>query len=368
MNGILGMAQLLERSELDAAQRQYLQTIGGSGQALCAVLDDILDMTKAEAGKLQLRRAEIDVRGLTETVVRMLRARAWEKHLEFAVLIAPEVPRLIEGDPARLRQVLLNLVGNAIKFTDTGGVTLRVERGHIEGAGDRALLRFSVSDTGIGIPDEAHAKLFKPFSQVDQSYTRRHNGTGLALALAHRLVALMGGEIGFTSVVGEGSTFWFTIPAAVIAATPAEEPHEPTPQDVLIALAPRGREAQAEEQAADDLDLAVFRDLEETLGRDKLVEILGMFLDMTADMGTQLESAIGEADAKSIHRTAHDVAGAAGNLGFAVLSQAGRSLAQAARGGEFGPAVKEEAEALHGTMGRARLALLKLYPELRGAA
>jgi two-component system sensor histidine kinase/response regulator len=208
MNAIIGMTELVLDTELDESQKDYLRIVRDSGDALLALINDILDFSKIEAGKFDLITAPFDVReGLGDTM-KSLALRAHSKGLELACEIRPEVPDWLLGDMGRLRQVIVNLVGNAIKFTDRGEVVLRVEQE--SEADDEVILHFSVSDTGIGIPREQQALVFEAFEQVDRSTTRRFAGTGLGLAISSRLVGFMGGRIWVESQVGLGSTFHFT--------------------------------------------------------------------------------------------------------------------------------------------------------------
>ena len=219
MNAILGMADLMWESALSTEQRRYLDTVINNGNALLELINSILDLAKVESGRLSLEMVDFDLRELIQKVADTLAVRADEKGVELVVRIDQEVHSALVGDPLRLRQVLTNLVGNAIKFTERGAVVIRVGRNpNAEGAG--ALL-FSVSDTGIGIPADKLANLFKPFSQADSSVTRKYGGTGLGLAIVDRLVRLMGGDIKVESEPGLGSTFSFTARFQV-SATPAE--------------------------------------------------------------------------------------------------------------------------------------------------
>ncbi len=221
MNAVIGMTGLLLDTALDRDQRHYAEIVRTSGEALLDLLNDILDFSKVEAGKLELEVLDFDLASLLEDLAESLALRATEKGLELLCSIDPDVPTLLRGDPGRLRQILANLVGNAIKFTETGEVAIRVELAG-ETDGTRALLRFRVRDTGIGIPAAKLGLLFDKFSQVDASTTRRYGGTGLGLAIARMLSQLMGGEIGVDSREGHGSEFWFTADLARRAGdTPA---------------------------------------------------------------------------------------------------------------------------------------------------
>ena len=208
MNGVIGMSGLLAETKLDNEQRDYVQVIQGSAETLLTIINDILDFSKIEAGKLDLDILIFDLHAAIEGVSEMLSLKAHEKGLEFGFVIDPAVPRHLVGDPGRLRQVLINLTANAVKFTSRGEVVIRVSK---ENETDiQACLRFNVIDTGVGIPEERRNRLFKPFSQVDASTTRNFGGTGLGLAISKKLVHLMHGRIGVESTEGQGSTFWFT--------------------------------------------------------------------------------------------------------------------------------------------------------------
>ncbi len=208
MNGVIGMTGLLLDTELTVEQRHYAETVRSSAESLLAVINDILDFSKIEAGKLDLEILDFDLEGMLDDFAATLAYRAQEKGLEFLCSADPDVPTLLCGDPGRLRQVLTNLVGNAVKFTDAGEVAIRVSR--VAESERDVLLRFEVKDTGIGIPRDKIGLLFNKFSQVDASSRRRYGGTGLGLAISKQLAELMGGAIGVESIEEVGSVFWFT--------------------------------------------------------------------------------------------------------------------------------------------------------------
>ncbi len=213
MNGVLGMAQLLAMdSSLKAEQRRYLQIIQSSGESLLRVIDDILDFSKMEAGRLSLAEEDFDLQERLSMTLRLMEMRAQAKSLELTWSVADDVPHWLKGDSARLHQVLTNLIGNAVKFTERGSVHVKVEpAADPHPAGGLWRLRFSVGDTGIGIPAQYLPRLFNAFSQADASNSRRFGGTGLGLSISRQLVELMGGEMGVESEPGQGSTFWFTV-------------------------------------------------------------------------------------------------------------------------------------------------------------
>src|SRR6185295_6776977 len=208
LNGILGMTTLALQTKLSSEQQEYLDTIKSSAESLLEIVNDILDFSRIEARRLDLEHTEFDVREAVGDAAKVLALRASEKGLELACHIAADAPDQLLGDAGRLRQVLLNVLGNAVKFTDTGEVVLHVD---VETATpSRVTLRFAVTDTGIGIPAEKQRHIFQAFTQADSSTTRRFGGTGLGLAIALRLVELMHGRMWVESEVGRGSAFYFT--------------------------------------------------------------------------------------------------------------------------------------------------------------
>jgi two-component system, sensor histidine kinase RpfC len=209
LNAIIGMADLLRGTPLSRDQADMLQTLRSSSRLMLGLVDEVLDFSKIEAGKVVLEKTDFDLHALVNTTCRILTAQAAAKNLQFVVSLMPEVPPAVRGDPHYLRQILINLAGNAVKFTEKGSVTLHVSS---QGESEQGvLLKFSIRDTGIGIAPEAQARIFESFTQADQSTTRRFGGTGLGTAIAKQLVGLMGGRIGLESAVGLGTTFWFEI-------------------------------------------------------------------------------------------------------------------------------------------------------------
>ena len=222
MNAVLGFVELVLDTELGAEQRRALELVRSSSEALLTILNDILDYSKIEAEHLELESIPFDLPKVVHATATLLAVRAREKHLELTVDVQPDVPHLVRGDPTRLRQVLMNLIGNAIKFTEEGEVD--VSAAWVASHGERASVRFRVRDTGIGISEQQRATIFDEFTQADASMTRRYGGTGLGLAIARRLVGLMGGELTVTSEVGRGSEFSFTLPFPVEASAAAQAP------------------------------------------------------------------------------------------------------------------------------------------------
>ena len=235
MNGIIGMTELTLETELDLTQREYLNAVKYSADSLLSVINEILDFSKIEVGRLALDPIEFNLRDHLGHAMKSLSVGAHQKDLELACFVPPELPEFVIGDPVRLRQIVLNLAGNAIKFTDQGEVVLRVEAE--EGDPDSLVLHFTVSDTGIGIPKEKQKLIFEPFTQADTSTTRRYGGTGLGLSISMRLIEMMGGRIWLESEVDKGSTFHFTARFGVVKnATPRPALIDPTLLDNMRVL------------------------------------------------------------------------------------------------------------------------------------
>ena len=241
MNGVLGMTEIILDTSLSPRQREFAETIQSSANALLAIIDDILDFSKIEAGMLRFERASFNLHTTLEGVIDLFVQSARKKGLELAFLIEEQVPVMVAGDASRLRQVLTNLLSNAIKFTQAGEVVLRASL--VSESEGTTLVRFEVSDTGIGLSEKDQSLLFTPFVQADASTTRRFGGTGLGLSISKQLVNGMGGEIGTTSTLGKGSIFWFTVKLGVGEALSAgNTPREGDLRNVRVLIGGRQRD------------------------------------------------------------------------------------------------------------------------------
>jgi signal transduction histidine kinase/HPt (histidine-containing phosphotransfer) domain-containing protein len=467
LNALLGMAQLLDQSELDQRQKSHVKILLEAGRSLKVLLDDVIALSRDESDVVPLSEDDCDAAQTARIVARMLQPRAWEKQIHLTVTAGDNLPR-VAADPRRVRQILLKLADNAVKFTDRGGVEIHVEA-HA-GDNDRPMLKFSVRDTGLGFTQDVAERLFEPFSPGDGTYARRNDGAGLGLAVAQRRVKDLGGEIGFETTVGEGALFWFTVPALRARETLKHQPSAltadaPPPSGLtfLIALADdamrksivdflepfgnrfavtsqlaeavgrAGREnfdaifcsaldadliaaspgvrapvlavvtggMRAPEAAGEILrwpatagalylalhellgrgadtsqsappqtetvaaiDAPAFAALEKSLGLATLIEILQSYMTTAEDLCRDLSSASGQEQWDDAARIAQDIAGAAGGLGLAALTQAARGFTQKAREGSTPENLREAADTVMGEHQRVCRALANLYPDL----
>ena len=306
MNGIIGMADLLADTSLTCEQAEYLQALRSSAQSMLGVISKILDFSGLESGKLGLEGVAFALRGTLEEGLGALVCEAGAKGVGFALAVAPEVPGTLVGDPKRLTQVLVNLVSNAVKFTERGEVVLTVGTERV--APGAATLHFTVSDTGLGISAASLRTVFDPFTQADASTTRRYGGTGLGLAISARLVEIMGGSLRAESEPGRGSSFYFTLQFGVPQGLPAGTPPDP-------GRPPGSRMATVEREAAGG-DLFDFK---ETMARmdgdwELFREVVGMFATDSRVMMEQIGAAVAAGDPRRLQRAAHTLKGALGNF------------------------------------------------------
>ncbi len=266
LNGIIGLSDLLGSCQLGPQEREYAEAIHSSGRSLLELVEGVLDISRIEAGKLTIQAVPFDLHALLGTVLRMFAPQAEARGLRLSSQIAPETPYALVGDPGHVRQVLINLVGNAIKFTEAGSVDLRCHP--LRDAAGRVLIRFQVVDTGIGIPLEAQAHVFEKFTQADQSITKRFGGSGLGTTIARSLVERMGGHIGFDSTPGEGTRFWFDLEFAHQAAAGTARAPQALPGCRVLHLAPGRRAAGDIAQCLEGWGIA--SDTVDTLGQARL--------------------------------------------------------------------------------------------------
>ncbi len=292
LNGILPLLDIVLGTELSPTQREYLVTANASAKELLRIVDDILDYSKAEAGKLTLESVSINIRELVDSVKRLLEKPAEAKGLAMRAVVDPDVRPVVRGDPMRIRQILTNLMGNAIKFTQRGGVSVRVSRRN-ETATQHELL-FAVRDTGIGLAADAAARLFQPFTQADASVTRRYGGTGLGLTICKKLVDLMGGRIGVRSEPGRGSVFWFTIPFEKAPGDIVGPQQQVAGSRALLVASPQRAQQIMPLLATLELDAAQVADTAGALNRARQAAPLGRTFGLDL-LVVDAESAIGDA-------------------------------------------------------------------------
>ncbi|MCR6628812.1 MAG: ATP-binding protein [Magnetospirillum sp.] len=285
MNGVLTMAQLLEEMNLPPEQKEMARVIRDSATALLTIINDILDFSRIEAGRLQLETVEMNAVDLVEGVAELLSPRALEKGIGLITFVEPGLPERLRGDPVRLRQIITNLAGNAIKFTEKGCVRIAAEA--VDNGARPLTLRFSVTDTGIGLDDEQQARLFEPFTQADATIARRYGGTGLGLSICRRLVAMMAGEIGVESRVGEGSTFWFSVPLEVASDWPEQGPDLAGVAALVLAEGPVAAEAMRQYLGHLGAQVAVVASTDGALAAVRAAALAGWCYDVVLMDGAQ---------------------------------------------------------------------------------
>jgi len=339
MNGILGMTKLALDTDLTPEQRDYLETVKASADSMMRLLNDLLDLSRIEAGKLSLEAADFSLRDLLNDTLKGFAFPAREKGISLTCCVLPDVPDALVGDPGRLRQVLVNLVGNAVKFTEQGEVVVKVEKQKTNGRmGEKAkdewekkppptLLHFEVRDTGIGIPPDKQQVIFLAFEQADGSTTRKYGGTGLGLTIATQLVEMMGGRIWVESEVGRGSVFHFTARF----------------------------EIRKNPEVFDRAEAIARLDGDENLLR----EIAGLFLDGCPRMLSDIRQALADRDSRALERAAHVLKGSVSNLSARVAFEAAVNLERMSRKGDLTRA-EEACAALEREIERLRPALAAL--------
>lgn len=349
LNAIIGMTEMLMDTPLDDEQCELAGIVRDAGQALLIIINDVLDFSEIEAGKLALEHVEFEPAAIVEGVADTMAARAREKHLSLVIFVDPDIPDWLRGDPGRLRQILLNMVGNAVKFTGQGKVVVRATVGP---ATEREVsLRITVSDTGIGLSEGARRWLFQPFTQAYTGTTRKYGGTGLGLAISSRLAKMMGGEIGVESVEGQGSTFWFIAPfervdtpmvdgadhGRALLETPTsstESRKEAAATTGQVPAGPRALIPPAEDsqvnretvppQVAESPPAPIMLDnLREITGNDPalLCEFIGLFLQETPPQVADIHDAVDRGDAQALEQAAHKFKSGSGYMGAQAMVQ-----------------------------------------------
>ncbi len=346
LNGIQGMSGLLTDTDLTDDQRECVDVIRKSSDSLRLILEDVIDLAQLDTGSAAFDRQPFAPEEIARQVATILEPEARRKKLDLDVYVAPDVPASVVGDEQRCRQVLLNLAGNAVKFTDCGRVLVRISLEPLSGSADEECLRFAVRDTGIGIAADDLNLLFKEFSQVDQSETRRHGGGGLGLALAQRIVSQMSGDVGVRSTPGEGSEFWFDIPLQEAAGKPVTPEHS---ADLRT------------------LDPGKVIELCRAIGPVRSNEIVESCLDVAWKLTETIEAARRNQDIAAIGRAAHDLKSAAGNIGLVALAGKAAILEAAARCGDTA-VVLDEASRVPGETAAANNAVSMQFPQLMAGA
>ena len=347
MNGILGMAQILEQTGLSAEQQEYVQTILQSGRALLTILNDILDFSTIEAGRLEIAPIEFDLERNVVEVTHLVAPRAEEKGLELRVRYAASCPRRLVGDAPRIRQVLLNLLGNAVKFTEQGSIEVSVECAGCNNDG-QPRLRIAVSDTGIGIAAEAQASIFEPFMQIDASHARKFSGIGLGLAISRRLVELMKGEIGIDRRPAGGSVFWFTLPLPLgTAASRPTLPTSPSGDDAPVKVGAGGTAAASTATTADEprIDHQLLEGFRSQFGED-FAMLVDTFIDSTPALFADMNSALAANDAIALRRHAHSLKSSAATYGARRLASMASNCEQEIAAGRLA-GIQHAIHALH---------------------
>lgn len=358
LNGIQGMAGVLAETPLEDRQREYLAVIRESAEGLHTLLEDILELSRLENGDLALAQAPFAPAAICREALRIAAPEARKKQLSLDCDIQPGVPGQVLGDARRVRQALVNLCGNAVKFTEAGSVRLEVS---VVPADAPAWLRFAVHDTGPGIAPGRLDELFEPFTQADQTATRRHGGSGLGLALARRLVTAMGGTLKARSTPGEGSSFWFDVPLRL----PAGQELHPAPQEAVPSSggASAGRDAAGSEESGRAFDPAPLTALEASLGRDKALELVQIYLDTAQALGADAMAATAAGDGEALKRAAHDLKSTAATLGLTALCECAAGIERNLREERPEPAFAA-AQDVPGHLEAARAALTARYPEV----
>ncbi len=342
MNGVIGMTHLLLGTELNDEQRDFAKVIEDSAQSLLTLINDVLDFSKVESGRLKIEVIEFDLATLLQQTLELFAPRAQEKSLRLESHLDPGLPRRLYGDPERLRQILSNLLDNAFKFTAQGEISIRVQQTEyrLPATDGGVAVRFEIRDTGIGIPADKLNSLFTAFTQADASTTRRYGGTGLGLSIAKGLIELMGGEIGVDSRPGEGATFWLTAPFNY----PSDEGQKSAPAQSHLQLASASNISSPPNATPIHADSKTFdaKEMLRNLANDESIAAMllaGLSTDLPTDLAT-LELAIEQGDVALARRTAHTIKGLAASGGAQQLAASARELEKLCREGMLQEAVQ----------------------------